>query len=143
MQELMKEIARVRNTHMKLQQTYLEIDETNIDGREITEAHSTLLDLPRDLLARNLKLASIAQRVKGKFEDFNDVDVDKLSIDSDELMPSQDEGEDGLPLSDVDSLLNGVEEESVSVTITAEKFKRVLKSARKKVITANREAILT
>lgn len=64
-------------------------------------------------------------------------------MDSDELLPSQDEEEDGLALSDTDSLLGGgIEKEALTVTITAEKFKRVLKSARRKVISANKEAVL-
>ena len=52
---------------MKVQQTLLEIDESNIEGKQITEADVQLLDLPQSLLDRNRRLIAISERVlKGK-----------------------------------------------------------------------------
>jgi len=132
--EIVKEIAKVRNTHMKIQQVYLEIDESNVDGKGIAENEMILLDLPKEVIARNLKLSSISHRIKAKFGDYNDVDVDQMSVDSNDMVPTQEDVElvgediDGLPLSDSDSLLvNAGEQETIEVTIGAEKLKAALK----------------
>ncbi len=149
MVETVKEIAKVRNTHMKIQQVYLEIDESNVDGKGIAENEMILLDLPKEVIARNLKLSSISNQIKAKFGDYNDVDVDQISVDSNEMVPTQEDVElvgediDGLPLSDSDSLLvNAGEQETIEVTIGSEKLKAALKQARKKIIAHNKEQIL-
>lgn len=43
--DIVQEIGKVRNTYLKLQQAFLEIDETNVDGKVISESDIAQLDL--------------------------------------------------------------------------------------------------
>lgn len=83
----------------------MEIDEQNIDGKDITDANCELLDLPKIVLDRNKRLLSLAGQV---MKHGPKVDFDNLSgVDSDDLIPTKEDIEmgediDGIELSEND-----------------------------------------
>lgn len=83
MQDMIQEIVSIRNTYLKLQQSYLQIDENNVDGKDIQECDLSLLEINLSQLDRNKRLISIATKTLSKGDV---VDLDQLSIDSDELI---------------------------------------------------------
>ena len=146
---MVQDIGRVRNTHIKLQQTFLEIDENDIQGKDINDNDMALLDLNKDLIVHNRRLLALTNRIQKKNEDLNTIDLDQLSIDSDDLVPTQeeillgDEDIDGIQLSDNESLLGQAahNQETLSTPISADKLKVLLKYARKKALATNLQQI--
>lgn len=62
----------------------LQIDEKNIDGKEILDYEFTLLDMNSKLSERNKRLIEIAAKALNKGKGV--IDLDNLSLDSDELI---------------------------------------------------------
>ncbi len=84
-------MQRVRGHYLKLQQIILEVDENDLDGKPLTQdADVEFLHLNRHKLDRSKRLLEMATRVLSKFEGRPEqVDLDKVSVGSDELIAGQ------------------------------------------------------
>ena len=104
---------------MRLQQTFLEIDEQNVDGKDLNEHDVLLLGMNNYLLERNLKLKGIAEKALRHGFGTKSMTLEGAGIDSDDLIPTQEavdmweEDIDGIDLSESDDILKHVPQEGI------------------------------
>eukprot|EP00347_Sterkiella_histriomuscorum_P020531 403337449 len=142
-QDIIQDIVKIRSTYLKIQQSLMQIDEKSIDGKEIQDFELNLFEINSKNLERNEKLIAIAQRALEKGS--GQIDLDNLSLDSDELITTQEdiqdnEDIDGVELSDSDEIFqkNTEKEDTFSAIISSDHLKQILKYARQKRLLMNK-----